>query len=124
MKTNADIKNAEQQEAAPKPKKRFYCPVEATLSQIGGKYKAIILYHLFEDKVLRFHELQEYMPNATAKMLTQQLRELEADGLIHREVYPVVPPKTEYSLTERGKTLKGVIYPICQWGREHMAGTF
>ena len=58
MKTNADIKNAEQQEAAPKPKKRFYCPVEATLSQIGGKYKAIILYHLFEDKVLRFHELQ------------------------------------------------------------------
>lgn len=104
--------------------KPFHCPVEATLSLIGGKYKAIILYHLFEDQVLRFHELQSYMPNATAKMLTQQLRELEADDLIHREVYPVVPPKTEYSLTERGKTLRNVIYPICEWGREHMAGTF
>ena len=116
MKTNADIKNAEQQEAAPKPKKRFYCPVEATLSQIGGKYKAIILYHLFEDKVLRFHELQEYMPNATAKMLTQQLRELEADGLIHREVYPVVPPKTEYSLTQLGQSIVPVVDAMSDWG--------
>ncbi|MGN0364088.1 MAG: winged helix-turn-helix transcriptional regulator [Bilifractor sp.] len=71
-----------------------------------------------------FHMLQNYMPNATAKMLTQQLRELEADGLIHREVYPVVPPKTEYSLTDRGQTLHDVIYPICAWGREYMAGTF
>lgn len=102
----------------------FTCPVEATISQIGGKYKAIILYHLIEDKVLRFNELQKYMPQATAKMLTQQLRELERDDLIHREVYPVVPPKTEYSLTKRGETLAPVINGICQWGREYMAGTY
>ena len=102
----------------------YNCPVEATISQIGGKYKAIILYHLMEDKVLRFHELQKYMPQATAKLLTQQLRELENDNLIHREVYPVVPPKTEYTLTERGQTLVPVIHAICQWGREYMAGSF
>ena len=102
----------------------YNCPVEATISQIGGKYKAIILYHLIEDSVLRFNELQKYIPQATAKMLTQQLRELESDGLIHREVYPVVPPKTEYTLTERGKTLTPVIDSICQWGRNYMAGSF
>jgi DNA-binding HxlR family transcriptional regulator len=102
----------------------FSCPVDATISQIGGKYKAVILYHLIEDRVLRFHELQKYLPQATPKMLTQQLRELEKDGLIHREVYPVVPPKTEYSLTERGETLTPIISSICQWGRDYMSGTF
>lgn len=102
----------------------YNCPVEATISQIGGKYKAIVLYHLMEDKVLRFHELQKYLPQATPKMLTQQLRELEAGGYIHRKVYPVVPPKTEYSLTERGETLRPVITMICDWGRTYMAGTF
>lgn len=95
--------------------KPFHCPVEATLSLIGGKYKMIILYHLLEDRVLRYNQIQKYIPQATAKMLTQQLRELEADGLIHREVYPVVPPKTEYSLTERGKSLEPVIYSVCDW---------
>lgn len=84
----------------------------------------IILYHLLEDRVLRYNQIQKYIPQATAKMLTQQLRELEADGLIHREVYPVVPPKTEYSLTERGKSLEPVIYSVCDWGKENMAGTF
>ena len=82
--------------------KLFHCPVEATLSQIGGKYKMIILCHLIHDGTLRYNELQKYIPQATAKMLTQQLKELEHDGIIHRKVYPVVPPKTEYSLTERG----------------------
>lgn len=104
--------------------KKYNCPVEATISQIGGKYKAIILYHLLSDNVLRFHELQKYLIHATPKMLTQQLRELEAAGLIHREVYPVVPPKTEYSLTSRGKTLAPVIEAICTWGRTYMAGSF
>jgi len=106
------------------PGRLYNCPVEATISQIGGKYKAIILYHLLEDGVLRFSELSRYIPRATAKMLTQQLRELEADGLVHREVYAVVPPKTEYSLTSRGQTLRPVIESVCDWGREHMAGTF
>jgi len=104
--------------------KKFNCPVEATISQIGGKYKAIILYHLLEDGVLRFNQIQKYITKATPKMLSQQLRELEADGLIHREVYPVVPPKTEYTLTERGKTLGPVITEICDWGRTYMKGTF
>jgi DNA-binding HxlR family transcriptional regulator len=104
--------------------KLFNCPVEATISQIGGKYKAIILYHLLDDGVLRFHELQHHLPQATPKMLSQQLRELEASGLLIRKVYPVVPPKTEYSLTERGKSLAPVITAICAWGRTYMAGTF
>ncbi|SDB36027.1 winged helix-turn-helix transcriptional regulator [Eubacterium oxidoreducens] len=107
-----------------KAKKQFHCPVEATLSQIGGKYKMTILYHLIHDGTLRYHELQKKIPQATAKMLTQQLRELESDGLINRKVYPVVPPKTEYSLTERGTTLTEVIDSICNWGCTYMAGTF
>lgn len=98
----------------------FHCPVEATLSLIGGKYKPIILYHLIEKK-LRFSELQRIMPQATQKMLTQQLRELEADKLIHREVFPVVPPKTEYSLTEYGQTLVPVLTAMCEWGKEHLS---
>ncbi|MBO4295250.1 MAG: helix-turn-helix transcriptional regulator [Desulfovibrio sp.] len=109
---------------ADKPAKKYNCPVEATLSQISGKYKAIIVYHLLHDGVLRYSELKRSIPSATAKMLAQQLRELEADGLVHREVYPVVPPRTEYSLTERGRTLAPLIEAMCQWGRTYMAGTF
>lgn len=96
--------------------KEFHCPVEATLSVIGGKYKCIILYYLM-DGTLRFSELQRRLPQATPKMLTQQLRDLEAEGIINRKVYPVVPPKTEYSLTEYGKTLIPVIDAMCKWGR-------
>ena len=107
-----------------KQEKPFHCPVEATFSQIGGKYKMIILYHLLEDGTLRYNQIQKYIPQATAKMLAQQLRELEADGLVHREVYPVVPPKTEYSLTERGLSLKNIIDSVCDWGRTYMKGTF
>jgi DNA-binding HxlR family transcriptional regulator len=110
------------QKAKPKTLE-FHCPVEATVSVIGGKYKAIILYHLAHDGVLRFSQLQRYMPQATPKMLTQQLRELEADGLISRKVYPVVPPKTEYSLTAFGETLRPVIDGICDWGSGYIERT-
>ena len=99
----------------------FHCPVEATMSKIGGKYKAIVLYHLTVDGTLRFSELQRLIPQATAKMLSQQLRELEADGLVHREVYPVVPPKTEYSLTDYGRSLGPIVNAMCDWGNEHLA---
>jgi DNA-binding HxlR family transcriptional regulator len=102
-------------------KKMFNCPVEAVLSLIGGKYKPIILYHLRIEGTFRFSELKRFMPQITQKMLTQQLRELEVDGLVHREVYPVVPPKTEYSITEYGKTLKPILLAMCDWGNEHMA---
>ena len=81
-----------------KPCQSFQCPVEATLQLIGGKYKSLILWHLI-GKTLRFNELGKLIKSATPKMLTQQLRELENDGLINRGVYPVVPPKTEYSDT-------------------------
>lgn len=94
---------------------QFNCPVEATIQLIGGKYKAVILWHLMKD-VLRYSELHRQMPNATDKMLAQQLRELEKDGLIHRKVYPVVPPKTEYSLTDFGKTLAPILEEMCNWG--------
>lgn len=87
-----------------------HCPVEATLELIGGKYKALILWHLAEGK-LRFSELRKAITNATPKMLTQQLRELETQHLIHREVYPVIPPKVEYSLTEMGKVCCPFLLP-------------
>jgi len=98
------------------------CPVSSTLHLIGGKYKALLLWHL-TDNTLRFNELRKLVPEATAKMLTQQLRELEDDGLIHREVYPVVPPKVEYSLTARGRSLFPILSAMYDWGAALMAET-
>lgn len=95
------------------------CPVEATIQLIGGKYKAVILWHLM-DKTLRYSEIHRKMPDATDKMLTQQLREMEKDGLITRTVYPVVPPKTEYNLTEFGKSLTPILDAMCDWGRDYL----
>lgn len=95
------------------------CPVATTLDLIGGKYKALILWHLSETK-LRFSELQKLITGATPKMLTQQLRELEANALIHREVFPVIPPKVEYSLTELGKSLIPVLIAMRDWGSNYL----
>ena len=95
------------------------CPVAITLDLIGGKYKALILWHLSESK-LRFSELHKLITGATPKMLTQQLRELESSALIHREVYPVIPPKVEYSLTELGKSLIPVLVAMRDWGAEYL----
>lgn len=97
----------------------FTCPMEATISLIGGKYKALILWHLMEH-TLRYSELHKKMPQATDKMLTQQLRELEKNGLISRTVYPVVPPKTEYALTEFGKSLAPILGAMCNWGENYL----
>lgn len=94
------------------------CPVETTLELIGGKYKALILWHLSAGK-LRFSELRGRI-SATPKMLTQQLRELESQQLVHREVYPVIPPKVEYSLTETGKSLMPILVAIRDWGAEYL----
>lgn len=99
--------------------KTYTCPVDAALSIVGGKYKVVILYHLI-DGTLRFHELQKLIPNATPKMLTQQLRELEKSGLISRKVYPVVPPKTEYSLSDFGKTLIPALEELCKWSKTYL----
>ena len=95
------------------------CPVEATLDLIGGKYKALILWHL-SGGTLRFSELRSRISRATPKMLTQQLRELESQALIHREVFPVVPPKVEYSLTELGRSLIPILVAMRDWGADYM----
>ena len=99
--------------------KTNYCPVSATLDLIGGKYKALILWHL-AGETMRFSQLHKRIPDATAKMLTQQLREMEAQNLIHREVYPVVPPKVEYSLTDLGKSLMPVLIAMRDWGAAYL----
>ena len=93
----------------------FNCPVEATLSLIGGKYKPIILWHLIKGP-LHYMELQRLIPNATPKMVSQQLRDLEKSGLISREVIPEKPPRTIYSLTEFGKSIIPVLDVMCTWG--------
>ena len=95
------------------------CPVGITLELIGGKYKALILWHLSNGK-LRFSELKKVITSATPKMLTQQLRELESQDLIHREVYPVIPPHVEYSLTELGKSLMPVLTSMRDWGADYL----
>lgn len=91
------------------------CPVSAAIHLIGGKYKALLLWHL-TGQTLRFNQLHRLVPEATPKMLTQQLRELEEDGLILRTVYPVVPPKVEYSLTALGQSLFPILDAMYQWG--------
>ena len=97
------------------------CPVAATLDLIGGKYKALILWYLSDGR-RRFSELRKMISSATPKMLTQQLRELEAQHLIHREVFPVVPPKVEYSLTETGRSLMPILTAMRDWGTEYLHG--
>ena len=96
-----------------------HCPVEATLELIGGKYKTLILWHL-ADKKLRFSQLRREISGITPKMLTQQLRELETHALVHREVFPIVPPKVEYSLTDLGRSLMPLLVAMRDWGSEYL----
>jgi len=96
------------------------CPVRVAVDVIGGKWKPVILFYL-GDGSRRFSELRRLIPAATQKMLTQQLRELERDGIIDRKVYPVVPPKVEYTLSAYGKTLEPLLEAMCDWGRKHQA---
>ncbi len=94
---------------------RLTCEVESTLKVIGGRWKVLIIRELIEG-VKRFGELQRSLNGITQKMLSQQLRELEEDGIIHREVYPQIPPKVEYSLTLLGESLKPILYAMHEWG--------
>lgn len=100
----------------------YLCAIERSIDIIGGRWKAIILFHLMEG-TRRFGELQRLVPAVTQQMLTQQLRELETDGIVHREVYKQVPPKVEYSLTKRGETLVPILTALCEWGASHAAET-
>lgn len=97
----------------------FNCPLDAALQAIGGKWKGIILFHLAGGK-LRFNQLQKSIGTVTERMLIRQLRELERDKLITRTVYPVVPPKVEYEITEFGQTLIPLLTQLNQWGRDYM----
>ena len=102
-------------------KRKFYnCPVEAAIDVMGGKWKPLILWWLHQKGTQRFGELRKLMPSVTEKMLTQQLREMERDGIVDRHVYATVPPKVEYSLTEYGQSLKRALKAIGDWGLRHM----
>ncbi len=98
--------------------REYYCPVELSLQVIGGKWKPLILYRLGQAERLRFSELKRHIPSITQKMLTQQLRELEADRVVERTVYPQVPPRVEYNLTPLGRTVMPVMEALCAWGRQ------
>jgi DNA-binding HxlR family transcriptional regulator len=93
------------------------CPVDYAFRRIGGKYKGRILWHLHQKKVMRYGEMRRTLPDITPKMLTQTLRELETDNLVHRKVYKEVPPKVEYSLTETGLELIPFIEHLREWGQ-------
>lgn len=95
------------------------CSVEAAISLIDGKWKCVVLFHL-TGKTMRFNEIRRQMPEVTQRVLTRQLRELEEDGLIHREVYAQVPPKVEYSMTELGKSLTPILRALKTWGDKNI----
>jgi DNA-binding HxlR family transcriptional regulator len=99
-------------------KRPYGCPVEATIDVIGGKWKAVILFHLVPEPK-RFSDLRRLLPAITQRMLTLQLRELEDAGIVHREIYKQIPPKVEYSLTEFGTTLEPILLAMLRWGEQY-----
>lgn len=99
------------------------CPVEITLDVIGGKWKAIILFHLLTDGTHRFAKLKKRIAAVSDRVLTKQLRELESDGIVERKVFPEVPPRVEYSITPYGETLELVTKAMCEWGESHSKRT-
>ncbi|WP_250278114.1 winged helix-turn-helix transcriptional regulator [[Clostridium] colinum] len=103
---------------------KVVCEIEVTLKMIGGKYKPLILYYLIENKTKRFNEILSFLNSVSQKTLTNQLRELETDGLINRKIYPQVPPKVEYSITEKGKTLLPILDLMCEWSEKNIDNRF
>ncbi|EFL27969.1 putative transcriptional regulator [Streptomyces himastatinicus ATCC 53653] len=98
----------------------YICGIDAALDVVSGKWKGLILWELDAHRVRRFSELRRGLPGVTEKMLTQHLREMEKDGLVHREVYAEVPPRVEYSLTEHGHTLNQALGPLGAWGTQRI----
>ncbi|TWT27035.1 helix-turn-helix domain-containing protein [Planomicrobium sp. CPCC 101110] len=98
----------------------FNCEKELTLSLISGKWKIVIIYHLATEGVLRFSDINRLLPKITHKVLTTQIRELEEDGIVHRKVFPEVPPRVEYSLTNLGESLMPIVLMMYEWGKENI----
>ena len=94
--------------------------VERAFRMLEGRWKLVILFHLFGGRVLRFSDLERAIPGVSQKMLIQQLREMEADGIVARKDFREIPPRVEYALTEFGVSLAEALRPLCEWGREHM----
>jgi DNA-binding HxlR family transcriptional regulator len=107
---------------ATQPENPRACPIAATIAMLGGKWKPMIV-HMLADGTLRFGQIKRNLPAVSQKMLTQQLRELEADGIVRRVVYAQVPPRVEYSLTAHGATLKPILEALYVWGTQHAAIT-
>jgi DNA-binding HxlR family transcriptional regulator len=100
--------------------REYQCHMELTLDLIGGKWKLLLLLKLGENGVMRFNELSRLHPRLTQKMLAQQLKELDADKLVNRKSYNQVPPKVEYSLTDRGAALMPILKEMCSWGEDYL----
>lgn len=100
--------------------KNYACPAEFTLDMIGGKWKIVIIWYLDEQKIMRYGEIKKVMEGITHKMLSQQLKELESDGLILRKEYHQVPPKVEYSLTSKGEDIRPIIDAMVYWGKKYI----
>ena len=98
----------------------FNCEKELTLSLFSGKWKMIILYYLGTEGKLRFSDIKRMLPKITHKVLTTQIRELEEDGIVHRKVYPEVPPRVEYSLTNLGESLMPIVFMMYDWGKKNI----
>lgn len=96
----------------------YICSVEVAINEIGGKWKSLVLCSLKDGK-LRFNEINKKLPDISQRMLTKTLRELEKDNIIHRKVYPEVPPKVEYSLTSKGESVLPILDSLCEWGEKY-----
>lgn len=103
---------------------KVICEIEVTLKMIGGKYKPLILEYLIRNGTKRFNEILHYVSHISQRTLTTQLRELENDGLIFRKVYAEVPPKVEYSITDKGRSLEAILELMCEWGEKNMEDKF
>lgn len=99
---------------------RATCPIEYTMFNIAGKWKLVLLWHIYDKKVIRYGELKKCLNNITHKMLSNQLKDLVSYGLVHKEMYHQVPPKVEYSLTEKGETLVPMLHVMYDWGIKNM----
>ena len=96
------------------------CPIRNVVARFGNKWALLVVLVLSEQEIVRFNELCKLIPDVSSRVLSATLRTLEADGLVSRKVYPVVPPKVEYSMSERGLTLMPVLQSLCEWGNEHI----